>query len=461
MKFLILDLYPAYIPFIVQCTKGAGDKIDPTVDNLIIYEEGGADAAFDSTTITGSPFDPAQVNAKTGLWGVLIAKTAFTVGNFYIALWEMTVDGITTAKVERYFACNASQFKADVSALALESGGNLADVLDITGDILEDTGATLDAKINTIDSILDELKDLFIIKTGTVVDAAPSKTKFKTSLTEIDNYWNSGVLVWRAGSANIGNIRSIKDFANIWGEVTLNSGLEITPVNGDAFAIVLLRAFKLAGLEMQEIRDAMKLAPSAGEPATGSIDSGIAIIISYVQNVLNRIGDFAGSGLNTIFGYFGAVMRKDEGLLPDQVGGTYDNRTDSLEALRDNPGGSAGGSIVLPVLEGAVYSSLAVQNKEVNIVRGDTPTIFFDLHGDYTDWTAEFGAKVNPKDTEYVIAPISCTWTDPVKGQGFFELTSAETANEAKLVGEIALSKDTKHLTAIRFILRIIEDVIK
>lgn len=124
MKILNLDLYPAYIPFIVQCTKAAGDKVDPTVDNLIIYEEGGADATFDSGEVTGSPFDPAQVNSKTGLWGVLIAKTVFTAGKFYIALWEMTVDSITTAKVERYFACNASSFMATVSGLLTTSAFN-------------------------------------------------------------------------------------------------------------------------------------------------------------------------------------------------------------------------------------------------------------------------------------------------------------------------------------------------
>lgn len=184
--------------------------------------------------------------------------------------------------------------------------------------------------------------------------------------------------------------------------------------------------------------------------------------ISYTQNVLSRLGDFSGSSPNDIMGFLKAIMRKDEGILPSQVGGTYDNITDSLQALRDNPGGGGGGgTIILPVMEGAVYSSLAVQDKEVNIIRGDTPTIYFDLHSDYTGWTAQFGAKAKPKDTEYVIPAKNCTWTDVSKGQGYFELTSTETASEAKLFGEIELTKDTKHLTAMRFILRIIEDVIK
>ncbi len=77
---LILDIYPPYIPFLVQCTKAAGDKINPTVDNLIIYEQYPGDSTFSSGTITGSPFDPAQINNKTGLWGVLIVKSAFTAG---------------------------------------------------------------------------------------------------------------------------------------------------------------------------------------------------------------------------------------------------------------------------------------------------------------------------------------------------------------------------------------------
>jgi hypothetical protein len=100
---IILDQSPDYIPFIVACTKADGTKINPTVDNLIIYDEDGGDASWSSSQITGSPFDPVQVNSKTGLWGILVPKSALTVGHYYIALWEMTVDGIATHKVERYF----------------------------------------------------------------------------------------------------------------------------------------------------------------------------------------------------------------------------------------------------------------------------------------------------------------------------------------------------------------------
>jgi len=104
METLELNYSPAYIPFIIQITGPGGSQTDPSADNLIIYEESGSDSSFDSTQISGSPFDPAKVNSKTGLWGVLVPKSAFTAGKYYLALWEITVDGISTAKVEKFFA---------------------------------------------------------------------------------------------------------------------------------------------------------------------------------------------------------------------------------------------------------------------------------------------------------------------------------------------------------------------
>jgi len=51
--------------------------------------------------------------------------------------------------------------------------------------------------------------------------------------------------------------------------------------------------------------------------------------------LLNRIGAFTGTGLNTILGFLKALMSKAGGLTPSDVGGTYDNTTDSVEAIRD------------------------------------------------------------------------------------------------------------------------------
>lgn len=56
-----------------------------------------------------------------------------------------------------------------------------------------------------------------------------------------------------------------------------------------------------------------------------------------VTTLLARLGAFTGSGLNTVLGFFHALLRKDAALTPSDVGGSFDNTTDSLEAVKDGP----------------------------------------------------------------------------------------------------------------------------
>jgi len=113
VKLIILDKLPAYFSFEKQATKVDGTKVDPTgTPTVSIYKEGGADANYDSTQITGSPFTCAKINGKTGNYGKLVAKSLFTAGKIYRALFEWTVDGIATADVDVYHAINSSDLKA-------------------------------------------------------------------------------------------------------------------------------------------------------------------------------------------------------------------------------------------------------------------------------------------------------------------------------------------------------------
>jgi hypothetical protein len=48
--------------------------------------------------------------------------------------------------------------------------------------------------------------------------------------------------------------------------------------------------------------------------------------------ILNRLGAFTGTGVNTVLGFFKALLRKDA-TLPSDIGGTYDNTTMSLEGM--------------------------------------------------------------------------------------------------------------------------------
>ena len=55
-----------------------------------------------------------------------------------------------------------------------------------------------------------------------------------------------------------------------------------------------------------------------------------------VATVRDRIGAFAGTGVNTILGFFRALMRKDNGITtPSDIEGNFSHTTDSVEAIRD------------------------------------------------------------------------------------------------------------------------------
>jgi hypothetical protein len=118
VKLLILDLLPNYITFEFQSVKTDGTKFDPTgTPTVSIYEESGADGSYDNSQITGSPFNMAKINSKTGNYGVLVDKSLFTAGKIYRILFEATVDGTDTSKIETYYAVSSASFKADVSNL--------------------------------------------------------------------------------------------------------------------------------------------------------------------------------------------------------------------------------------------------------------------------------------------------------------------------------------------------------
>lgn len=71
---------------------------------------------------------------------------------------------------------------------------------------------------------------------STVSTTATSTTDFKTGLTNVDDYFDLGWLVWTSGQNN-GLVRTIKTYKNASGEVTIIYPLPYLPQAGDAFTI--------------------------------------------------------------------------------------------------------------------------------------------------------------------------------------------------------------------------------
>lgn len=83
-----------------------------------------------------------------------------------------------------------------------------------------------------------------------------------------------------------------------------------------------------------------KSANTAEGPSLNSIQVVSHEPSSAVAEVLARIGGFAGTSSNTIFGWLQSFFRKDL-TAPTQVGGTFDTSTDSAEAQSDRITGGA------------------------------------------------------------------------------------------------------------------------
>lgn len=171
----------------------------------------------------------------------------------------------------------------------------LVDTTTTNTDMRGTNSAALASALTTAQNDIDVLKDTLIIREKAINDASPTATVFDTTLVETtNNYWNNGAIIFTSG-VNEGIIRSIKDYDGTAKEITLNSALPLTPANGDTFKVIMARAFKLAGLEAQEIRDSMKLTPSAGAPGAGSID----LHMDDIETDTAEIGT-AGAGLTNI-----------------------------------------------------------------------------------------------------------------------------------------------------------------
>jgi hypothetical protein len=143
--------------------------------------------------------------------------------------------------------------------------------------------------------------------------------------------------------------------------------------------------------------------------------------VTAISTLVNRIGAFTGTGVNTVLGFFKALMSKTAST-PSDVGGTFDASTDSVEAIRDrgdaawtgsapptasaiadavwdeavndhSTSGSTGATLAAIkaktdqiVVSGIRYAgSYEPKTQTLTVVRGNTPTVVFsNLTGDWT-----------------------------------------------------------------------------
>ncbi len=515
----------------------------------------------------------------------------------------MTVDGITTAKIERYFACNAASFKASgfstfnpasdevIVGTNNDKEGYIATVSDKTGFSISGTKTTLDA-LNDISltdvaqALADGLAALGDLAAATATAVWGFLTRALTSANTDETPSRDMAAIGESG-ATLDEIEGSlviakQDTLLAVGEAVLTiptgtllsddprlpetviaSSLEVAKDD-----TVMKAGDYVAPLAPQEIRDAMKLAPSEGDPGFGSIDDRLVYVTSGIDGLQeqfdqNLVGmtqvvvndanptklsfivnmgswpsdDFLGSmlifqtGLNQVTGreitgfeyiddnhnritvdreFLSDIMTgdiafiktgacnnlrlgetaKEDTLLTaagaiiqaiptaEQIDGQFTANHGSGSWA--DQGGSAptveeidahlteqhgegswnsAGSIILPVMQGEIYTATAMQGREVRIKRGDTPRITFDLGTACTGWTGRFGAK-KTLSGNYVIGPKNISWIDASKGQGYVDLDKTDTNHMGEHYAEIEIVKDEQTLTAMEFTLNLLKDVI-
>lgn len=110
--------------------------------------------------------------------------------------------------------------------------------------------------------------------------------------------------------------------------------------NVTSMAANVVNANALASDASSEIATAVRDITTTGSAAGGIGDYIVAASTSaaeasgYAQNIINKLGAWAGSGINTVLGAFKALLRSDASA-PSNIGGTFDPSTDSAQAIRD------------------------------------------------------------------------------------------------------------------------------
>ncbi|MFN7804551.1 MAG: hypothetical protein ACK5TO_11075, partial [Planctomycetaceae bacterium] len=108
--------------------------------------------------------------------------------------------------------------------------------------------------------------------------------------------------------------------------------------------------------------------------------------------LLNRLGPFTGGSLNSVFGFLRAALRKDAGLTPTDVQGSFDNTTDSLEARADVSSAQQGEVLnrLGPFTGGSLNSVFGFLRAALRKDAGLTPT---DVQGSFDNTTDSLEAR--------------------------------------------------------------------
>ena len=116
---------------------------------------------------------------------------------------------------------------------------------------------------------------------------------------------------------------------------------------GDSVQVTVLDLTDAAGVGLSRLDAAISGIAATVWSYSTLIGQSADTYGAYVQNLIARLGDFAGTGINTVKGFLRAIAAKAASLTPSELsaGTTYDNTTDSNEAIKDGGVASVAGAV--------------------------------------------------------------------------------------------------------------------
>jgi hypothetical protein len=166
----------------------------------------------------------------------------------------------------------------------------------------------------------------------------------------------------------------------------------------------------------------------AGDNLSFDGDGQITIAASSVGGVMRIAGHQRMTGAAAFIAAGGTIVDDARFAMDQIIDNVVGQDGDTLESLSDQIDGiSTGGINVVSALDGTVQAKYASDGGTVEVVRGDTVSIPYDLTVDLTAKKLYFAAKKQAGDPVYMIdvTDITSSVTDAAEGQGVIPLTSA------------------------------------
>lgn len=290
------------------------------------YTSGGivADGALDGAY----EFDPPDAALASGVRFVLIRLRG--AANMMPVLVEIELDAVNYQDATAF---GLSRIDATIGSRATQAS------LDTAASYIDTEVAAIKAKTDNLPSDPADASDI-----------AASFVTVNNTLSAISGYIDTEVAAIKAKTDNLpANPAAVSDIptANQNRDAILNADPSAGYTDGSFGDRWLIsdnnnRIVKITGAgaghvaaDLHTSQTDSLTADAITAAAVTKIQNGLALEASS-QSILARIGAFTGTGVNTILGFFRALLRSDASITtPSDVGGTYTHTTDSTQAIRD------------------------------------------------------------------------------------------------------------------------------